>query len=124
MMVGLPIVGLATTELATVVENGISGYIDTDLDRLIEQMRSLIANPDLAHCLSAGARQQAQNASTSNDSPATGTKPFSRSSNVPCQPPHEKTKGTRGQGDKGTRETRGTREQRRINTHHSLTNDK
>ncbi|MGL4621257.1 glycosyltransferase [Chroococcidiopsis sp.] len=60
MMVGLPIVGLATTELATVVENGISGYIDTDLDRLIEQMRSLIANPDLAHYLSAGARQQAQ----------------------------------------------------------------
>ncbi|NHC34708.1 glycosyltransferase [Scytonema millei] len=60
MMVGLPIVGLATTELATVVENGISGYIDTDLDRLIEQMRSLIANADLAHYLSAGARQQAQ----------------------------------------------------------------
>jgi len=60
MMVGLPIIGLATTELVTVVENGISGYIDTDLDRLIEQMRSLIANPDLAHCLSAGARQQAQ----------------------------------------------------------------
>lgn len=59
MMVGLPIVGLATTELATVVENGISGYIDTDLDRLIEQMRSLIANADLAHYLSAGARQQA-----------------------------------------------------------------
>lgn len=60
MMIGLPIIGLATTELSTVVENGISGYIDTDLDRLIEQMRSLIANPDLAQCLSAGARQQAQ----------------------------------------------------------------
>jgi len=60
MMVGLPIVSLATTELVTVVENGISGYIDTDLDRLIEQMRSLIADPALANRLSVGAKQQAQ----------------------------------------------------------------
>lgn len=60
MMVGLPIIGLATTELVTVVENGISGYIDTEIDCLIERMRSLIANPELALRLSTGARQQAQ----------------------------------------------------------------
>lgn len=60
MMVGLPIVGLATTELVTVVENGISGYIDTNIEQLIEPMRSLIADPALAHRLSIEARQQAQ----------------------------------------------------------------
>ena len=30
MMIGLPIIGLATTELATVIENGISGFVATD----------------------------------------------------------------------------------------------
>lgn len=34
-MVGLPIIGLATTEMVTVVENG-SGYVDTDVDKLVE----------------------------------------------------------------------------------------
>ncbi|MES1024651.1 glycosyltransferase family 4 protein [Gloeocapsa sp. BRSZ] len=60
MMLGLPIVGLATTELVTVVENGVSGYVDTNIDRLIERMQELIANPDLAHRLSVGAKKQAQ----------------------------------------------------------------
>ena len=36
-MIGMPIVGLATTEMATVVENGVSGYVDTDVERLIER---------------------------------------------------------------------------------------
>ncbi len=60
MMLGLPIVGLATTELVTVVENGVSGYVDTNIDRLMARMQELIANPDLAHRLSAGAKKQAQ----------------------------------------------------------------
>lgn len=60
MMLGLPIVGLATTELVTVVENGVSGYVETNIDRLIERMQELIANPDLAHRLSVGAKKQAQ----------------------------------------------------------------
>ena len=30
-MIGLPIVGLATTEMATVVENGVSGFVSTDV---------------------------------------------------------------------------------------------
>lgn len=60
MMLGLPVIGLATTELVTVVENGVSGYVDTNIDRLIESMQELIANPDLAHRLSIGAKKQAQ----------------------------------------------------------------
>lgn len=59
MMLGLPIVALATTEMATVVENGVSGYVDTSIERLIERMRSLLDHPDEAQHLSAGARRYA-----------------------------------------------------------------
>jgi glycosyltransferase involved in cell wall biosynthesis len=60
MMVGLPIVGLATTELATVIENDVSGYVDTDINRLIERMQELIANPEKARRLGLGAKEQAR----------------------------------------------------------------
>ncbi len=53
-MLGLPVIGLATTEMATVIENGVSGYVDTDLDALIAHMQRLIAHPDEARHLSAG----------------------------------------------------------------------
>jgi hypothetical protein len=60
MMVGLPIVGLATTELVTVVENNISGYIDTNLDNLVERMQQLLTDSQLARRLSQGAKEQAR----------------------------------------------------------------
>ena len=59
MAIGMPIVGLATTELVTVVENG-SGYISTNINWLIERMQALIEDPDLARRLSAGAKKQAE----------------------------------------------------------------
>jgi hypothetical protein len=48
MLVGLPVVGLATTELVTVIDNGVSGFIDTDVTRLVEPMRMLLDEPDEA----------------------------------------------------------------------------
>ncbi|WP_315788822.1 glycosyltransferase [Fischerella sp. JS2] len=60
MMVGLPIIGLATTEMVTVVENGVSGYVDTDLEKLIFRMRQLLNNQTHAQNLSKGATQTAQ----------------------------------------------------------------
>ncbi len=48
MMVGMPIVGIAATELPTVVINGVNGYVDTRRDRLLDCMRQLIVEPDLA----------------------------------------------------------------------------
>jgi hypothetical protein len=60
MMVGLPVVALATTEVATVIENGRSGYIDTDVDALIERMQQLLDDPALARELGAGARRRAR----------------------------------------------------------------
>lgn len=59
MMVGLPIVGLATTELVTVIRNGENGFIDTRLDRLVAAMQRLLADPALARELGAAARRTA-----------------------------------------------------------------
>jgi glycosyltransferase involved in cell wall biosynthesis len=59
MMTGIPIVGLATTELATVIENGVSGFIDTEPEHLMDVMKELLKNPDLARHLGYGARQTA-----------------------------------------------------------------
>ena len=42
MMLGMPIVALATTEMATVVQNGVSGFIDTRLEGLVAAMRILL----------------------------------------------------------------------------------
>jgi len=60
MMLGMPVIGLATTEMATVVENGVSGYVDTNVDILIDRMRELLASRDHAISLGEGARKAAQ----------------------------------------------------------------
>lgn len=59
MMVGLPIVGLATTEMVTTIEDGVSGYLAPDVDYLRDAMRSLLADRDLARALGARARDYA-----------------------------------------------------------------
>lgn len=59
MMTGLPMLGLATTEMVTAVENGKTGYIETDVDKLIEHMRYLIEHPEHAKELSRSARHYA-----------------------------------------------------------------
>jgi len=59
MTIGLPIVGLATTEMVTAVENGVSGFLDTDVDNLIGPMRELVADPALARRMGARAREAA-----------------------------------------------------------------
>jgi glycosyl transferase family 1 len=60
MLLGMPIVGLATTEMATAVQNDVNGYVDTDVERLIERMWALLADHDLAARLGAGARETAR----------------------------------------------------------------
>ncbi len=59
MMIGLPILGLATTEMVTVIENGASGFLSTDPERLIEPMRALLADPAEARRLGERARRTA-----------------------------------------------------------------
>jgi len=60
MLLGMPIVALATTEMPTVVENGMSGYVDTSVPRLVEAMQGLIEDPDLARRLGDNARRVAE----------------------------------------------------------------
>src|SRR3982751_6227760 len=51
MMVGLPVVALATTEMTTVIRDGHNGFIDTDLERLVDLMQLLLKDRELAACL-------------------------------------------------------------------------
>ncbi|MES2742044.1 MAG: glycosyltransferase [Pseudomonadota bacterium] len=60
MMIGMPVVALATTEMNTVIEHGVSGFIDTNPLRLHEHMRTLLAQPALARELGARARLRAR----------------------------------------------------------------
>lgn len=60
MMTGLPIVGLATTEMATTIKNGYNGFAGTDPDKLIEYMKRLLADESLASSLSLGAAEYAR----------------------------------------------------------------
>jgi hypothetical protein len=56
MTVGLPVVGLATTELPTIVEDGVNGFAGTDPARLVDAMRALLAGPGLARWIGAAGR--------------------------------------------------------------------
>jgi hypothetical protein len=56
MMMGIPVVGLATTELSAVIDNGHSGFIHTDINYLIDKMNLLISDPELAKEIGANGR--------------------------------------------------------------------
>jgi len=60
MSIGMPVVALATTALPDVIRDGVNGYISTDPDRLVDRMRALIADPDLARALGQRARETAR----------------------------------------------------------------
>jgi glycosyltransferase involved in cell wall biosynthesis len=59
MMLGMPVVALATTEHAVAVRDGVSGYASTDVEELIGRMRELLADRALAARLGEGARAHA-----------------------------------------------------------------
>ena len=48
MMVGLPVIGLATTELVSVIDSGKNGFVDTRPERLVGVMQELLQDPGLA----------------------------------------------------------------------------
>lgn len=56
MMLGMPVVGLATTDLPTIISNESSGFVHSDLNYLIQKMQQLIEDKPLAHSLGANAR--------------------------------------------------------------------
>ena len=59
MMVGCPIVGLATTEMPDTITNDYSGYVSTNIDFLVSRMKHLLENPEKAMQLGKGAKETA-----------------------------------------------------------------
>jgi hypothetical protein len=60
MALGMPVVALATTEYAVAIEDGVSGYVDTNVDHLVERMLALLGDEELARRLGAGARKRVE----------------------------------------------------------------
>lgn len=60
MLAGLPVVGLATTELVTVIDSGRNGYVDTRPERLVGVMRELLRDRALARAWGEAGRRTAQ----------------------------------------------------------------
>jgi glycosyltransferase involved in cell wall biosynthesis len=60
MMIGVPIVALPITHMPAVLRDGVSGYLDADVNRLKERMAALLADPDEARRLGARAREVAR----------------------------------------------------------------
>ena len=60
MTIGCPVVAFATTELPSVIEHGVNGFISCDPEVLIDGMRQLVADPQLARRLGENARATAR----------------------------------------------------------------
>jgi hypothetical protein len=60
MMLGMPIVGMATTEMSVTIENGHSGFVHTDVDFLIDKMKYLLEHPEAAVLMSQNSKSAAQ----------------------------------------------------------------
>ena len=57
MAAGVPVVGLATTDMPCVIRNGVSVYIYTDMEKIARGMREILARLDRAKVLGEGARR-------------------------------------------------------------------
>lgn len=60
MTIGVPVVGLATTEMASAIQNGFSGFVHTDLSYLIEKMQLLLKDRELAGKIGRQGREYAE----------------------------------------------------------------
>ncbi len=59
MMLGMPVVALATTETPKTIVDGVSGFVDSDTSRLVDCMRELLKDYRLAARIGEQARQRA-----------------------------------------------------------------
>jgi glycosyltransferase involved in cell wall biosynthesis len=60
MMLGIPVVGLATTELSAVIHDGVDGFIHTDITYLIDKMKQLIEDKELAFAIGKAGQKTAR----------------------------------------------------------------
>lgn len=59
LMAGVPVVGIATTEMAVTIRNNHNGYTDTSVETLLYVMQQLLDKPEIAQRWSQGARETA-----------------------------------------------------------------
>ena len=57
---GLPIVGLPTTELPSIVRDGVEGLLATDVDGIVDAITLLLDHPELAAAMGARAQEAAR----------------------------------------------------------------
>jgi hypothetical protein len=60
MMIGLPVIGLATTELPRIIQDSGGGYVDSEVSRLVDASRDLLQDAGLAAELGRKARAYAR----------------------------------------------------------------
>jgi len=60
MHVGVPVVGMATTEMVTAIKNGETGYVATSVDECIARMRELLADREMARRMGEAGRAYAR----------------------------------------------------------------
>jgi len=60
MLVGAPVVALATTEMASLIRNGVNGFADTRPSALLTAMRALLDDPGLARRIGAEGQRTAR----------------------------------------------------------------
>lgn len=60
MMLGLPVIALATTEYSSVIQNGVTGFVDSNVNVLIDKMKLLLNDKGYAAELGNNAKQYAQ----------------------------------------------------------------
>jgi glycosyltransferase involved in cell wall biosynthesis len=58
MGIGIPVVGLATTEMVTVIRDGVSGILHTNIPYLITRMKYLLEHPEYARQLGEAGRDE------------------------------------------------------------------
>lgn len=59
MMLGLPVIGMATTEMPVVIQNNVNGFIHTNIDALVAKMKELLSNKQHAIELGVNGRKTA-----------------------------------------------------------------
>lgn len=60
MHLGLPVAGLATTEMVTTIQDGVNGYIHTDIARLTRNMELLLNSSEHASALGQAGKRTAE----------------------------------------------------------------
>lgn len=59
MMTGIPVIGLASTEMPLTIKNNYSGFVDTNINELIKKMDLLLEDHEKAKELGRGAKETA-----------------------------------------------------------------